>query len=144
MREEERLGDGKRRGQQPFLMDEADARRMPPGRAGRRAGTAAARRERHAADRDLAFVRRVQARQKLDERRLARAVLADQPMHGAARYRERRAAQRGDAAEALDDAPHVERERRAGACHDERRHGVRAHFVEQVEERDLLRMPRPS
>ncbi len=35
-------------------------------------------------------------------------------MHGAARYRERRAAQRGDAAEALDDAPHVERKRRAG------------------------------
>ncbi len=43
-------------------------------------------------------------------------------MHGAARYRERRAAQRGDAAEALDDAPHVERERRAGGV---RRRGRR-------------------
>ncbi|KGS05236.1 ABC transporter, carbohydrate uptake transporter-2 (CUT2) family, ATP-binding domain protein [Burkholderia sp. ABCPW 111] len=110
-REEQRLGDRKRRGQQAFLMDEADAGGPLASGAGRRGGE---RRQRRAADRDLAFVRRVETREHLDERRFARAVLADQPVHGAARHRERRAAQRGDAVEALDDAPHVERERRAG------------------------------
>src|SRR5439155_10631774 len=75
-----------------------------------------AKRDRLAIDDELTVVRagRVDARQRLDQRRLAGSVLAAQRVHFAGAQIERHVAQSGDRAEALRDLVGLE----------DRRHGV--------------------
>ena len=65
-------------------------------------------------DRDLAFVRLDDASEKLHERRLASAVLADERMHGAAVDRETHLRDGLDAAVALAELPKLDEWRRLG------------------------------
>jgi hypothetical protein len=99
------LGDVAVRQQVELLVDDADAGALGIERV----------RERDAASeqRDLALVGVVRAAEDLHQRRLAGAVLADQRVHLADAAVEVDAVDRGDGAEALHDAAHLERVRRS-------------------------------
>src|SRR5690606_12185614 len=96
------------------LVDRLDAVVAGPGGAG----------DRHplAVEEDLALVELVDAGDGLDERRLAGAVVAQQPEHLPAVDGEVDAGQRGDRAEALDGAAHLEDRHGAGSPLRRRRH----------------------
>ena len=81
-----------------FLMHDADAGAVGVGRRARPIGLPV--------ENDLAFVGGIDAGQQVDQRRLARAVLAEQHVPLAARDVERNVAQRDDAGKALADALH--------------------------------------
>ena len=94
------LGDGEASGIGELLEDHADAE---PARRHRIEGVVSL-----TSDHDLALVRLVVARDDLDERRLARAVLAEQREHGSALREQVDALQDLDAAERLADAARLE------------------------------------
>jgi len=100
------LGDGTLPDEADFLVDRADAARLRRLRAGRG--------EVRAPEPHLPGIARGVARQHLDQRALARAVLADQRMHLACADRERSAAQGGHAAIRLVDAVHLQQRRSHG------------------------------
>jgi len=102
--EEQILGHRHIVDERQFLIDDGDA--CIDGRV-------RAARKRHAVDLDRAFVRLVCAGQGLDQRRFARAVLADNRHHVPCVQREAHAAQRLHTGKALDDAFHMQQRRRA-------------------------------
>ena len=59
---------------------------------------------------DLALVRPVRPGQDLDQRRLARTVLAQQAVHFTRPYLQVNSVQRPDAGEGLDDAAHLQQD----------------------------------
>ena len=89
-----------------FLVHEADAGRVRIGGC-QRAGI-------RAADDHRARIARIDAREDLDERGLARAVLADEAVHLARAHVDRGAPQSRDARERLRDAGHVQDRRHEG------------------------------
>ncbi len=98
--EEDVLGHAAFGNQVDFLVDRADARALR--------GTRAVERHGHAVDADLARIGLVKAGEDLDQRRLAGAVLAHQPVHLARAQRQRHAVQRAHDAERLADAVRFE------------------------------------
>jgi len=93
---EQAFGDGQVVGEVEFLVDEHDAERF--GRAVRRQD------DRLAVEQDGAGACLFEARQDLDQRRLARAVLAHQRMHLARKHVEIHAEQHLDVAERFRDS----------------------------------------
>jgi hypothetical protein len=100
--EEQVLGDGHRRRDGEFLVHGLDAGAARIGRA--------AEVHRPAVELDLALVGHQRARQRLDQRGLARAVVADHREDLAGAQVEVGAVQRGDVAVALDQAARLHHE----------------------------------
>ena len=102
--EEDVLGDVQVGNERELLEDDGNAE--PAGIGGRRDA------HRLSFEQELAAVGMVGAVQRLDQRRLAGAVLAEQHVHFAGVDRQRHVVQRADAGERLRDAAHFEQRRR--------------------------------
>jgi hypothetical protein len=109
---EEVAGDAHQGNHRQVLVDRGDAAIERVARAGHH--------DRLAVDQDLALGRLMHARERLDQRRFAGAVVAEQAHHLARVHLHRDAVERDHRAEALDDLPQLHQRRRAAiapVCH---------------------------